>query len=582
MKRTKNSHLTRVIQLIAPYKWLMVGTVFSALLLSYLSIVRPMLSQKAVDGFIQNKDQSALWDLTLAMLGLLVAEALVRYVYTISANFLGQKAVLALRKQVYQHITKLKLRFFDQTPIGTLTTRTINDIETIAQIFSEGLLNIISDILVVVAVLLVMFLENWKLTLVTLTTFPLMMLATYIFKEAVKKSFGDVRKATTELNAFLQERIVGMLIIQLFSREKKEHQKFVEINTRLNKANMDNVFYYSVFFPVVEVISSAALGLLIWYGGKEALAGFATPGEIIAFIMYINIFFRPVRMLADRFNNLQMGLVASERVFALLDNQEQMQDEGTLVCGELKGQIEVKNLEFEYLPDQKVLQGISFSLPAGQTWAVVGSTGSGKTSLINVISRAYPILSGEVLVDGIKIQDYQLEAYQKNLGVILQDVFLFSGSVLENITLKNPEISMELVADVAQKTGIDQFIQRLPGGYEYQVKERGSALSAGQRQLIAFLRAMVYNPQILILDEATANIDSLTEEILQKATKAITAGRTSLVIAHRLSTIQDADQILVMEKGKIVEQGTHDDLLAANGRYSKLYKKQYQFSEING
>jgi ATP-binding cassette subfamily B protein len=372
-----------------------------------------------------------------------------------------------------------------------------------------------------------------------------------------------------------------MLIIQLFSREKKEHQTFVDINTRLNKANMDNVFYYSVFFPVVEVISSAALGLLIWYGGKEALAGFATPGEIIAFIMYINIFFRPVRMLADRFNNLQMGLVASERVFALLDNQEQLQDEGTLVCGELKGQIDVKNLEFEYLPDQKVLKGISFSLPAGQTWAVVGSTGSGKTSLINVISRAYPILSGEILVDGVKIQDYQLEAYQKNLGVILQDVFLFSGSVLENITLKNPEIPMELVAEVAQKTGIDQFIQRLPGGYEYQVKERGSALSAGQRQLIAFLRAMVYNPQILILDEATANIDSLTEEILQKATKAITAGRTSLVIAHRLSTIQDADQILVLEKGKIVEQGTHDTLLAANGRYSKLYKKQYQFSEIN-
>ena len=541
-----------------------------------------MLSQKAVDGFIKNQDQSALWDLTLAMLALLIAEALVRYVYTISANFLGQKAVLALRKQVYLHITKLKLKFFDQTPIGTLTTRTINDIETIAQIFSEGLLNIISDILVVVAVLLVMFLENWKLTLVTLTTFPLMMLATYIFKEAVKKSFGDVRKATTELNAFLQERIVGMLIIQLFSREKKEHHKFVEINTRLNKANMDNVFYYSVFFPVVEVISSAALGLLIWYGGKEALSGFATPGEIIAFIMYINIFFRPVRMLADRFNNLQMGLVASERVFTLLDNQEEMHDEGTLVCGKLKGQIEVKNLEFEYLTGQKVLQGISFSLPAGQTWAVVGSTGSGKTSLINVISRAYPILSGEVLVDGVKIQDYQLEAFQNNLGVILQDVFLFSGSVLENITLKNPEISMDLVADVAQKTGIDQFIQRLPGGYEYQVKERGSALSAGQRQLIAFLRAMVYNPQILILDEATANIDSLTEEILQKATKAITAGRTSLVIAHRLSTIQDADQILVLEKGKIVEQGTHDDLLAANGRYSKLYKKQYQFSEING
>ncbi len=560
----------------------MVGTVFSALLLSYLSIVRPMLSQKAVDGFIQNKDQVALWDLTLAMLGLLVGEALVRYVYTISANFLGQKAVLALRKQVYQHITKLKLRFFDQTPIGTLTTRTINDIETIAQIFSEGLLNIISDVLVVVAVLLVMFLENWKLTLVTLTTFPLMMLATYIFKEAVKKSFGDVRKATTELNAFLQERIVGMLIIQLFSREKRERQTFVEINTRLNKANMDNVFYYSVFFPVVEVISSAALGLLIWYGGKEALAGFATPGEIIAFIMYINIFFRPVRMLADRFNNLQMGLVASERVFALLDNQEQMHDEGTIDCGVLKGNIDVENLEFEYLAGQKVLHGISFSLPAGQTWAVVGSTGSGKTSLINVLSRAYPILSGEVKVDGVKIQDYQLEAYQKNLGVILQDVFLFSGTVLENITLKNAEISFEKVADVARKTGIDQFIQRLPGGYEYQVKERGSALSAGQRQLIAFLRAMVYNPQILILDEATANIDSLTEEILQRATKAITAGRTSLVIAHRLSTIQDADQILVMEKGKIVEQGTHETLLAAQGRYSKLYKKQYQFSEING
>jgi ATP-binding cassette subfamily B protein len=582
MKWTKNSHLSRVIQLISPYRWLMVGTVFSALLLSYLSIVRPMLSQKAVDGFIQNKNQSALWDLTLAMLGLLLAEALVRYVYTISANFLGQKAVLALRKRVYQHITKLKHKFFDQTPIGTLTTRTINDIETIAQIFSEGLLNIISDVLVVVAVLLVMFLENWKLTLVTLTTFPLMMLATYIFKEAVKKSFGDVRKSTTELNAFLQERIVGMLIIQLFSREKKEHQTFVEINTRLNKANMDNVFYYSVFFPVVEVISSAALGLLIWYGGKEALEGFATPGEIIAFIMYINIFFRPVRMLADRFNNLQMGLVASERVFALLDNHEQMNDEGTLKCNSLKGDIDVENLEFEYLAGQKVLHGISFSLPAGQTWAVVGSTGSGKTSLINVISRAYPILAGSVKVDGVKIQEYQLEEYQKHLGVILQDVFLFSGTVFENITLKNPEISLDEVSDVARKTGIDQFIQRLPGGYDYQVKERGSALSAGQRQLIAFLRAMVYNPQILILDEATANIDSITEEILQKATKAITAGRTSLVIAHRLSTIQDADRILVLEKGQIVEQGTHDELLAVQGRYSKLYKKQYQFSEING
>lgn len=578
-KKNTSAILFRVLILLKPYRLLMIITTLAAFLLSGLSIYRPMVSQQAVDGFIENKDKVTLLHLTILMVIALVAESLLRYLYTMTANFLGQKAVFALRKKVYDHISGLKLSFFDKTPIGTLTTRTVNDIETIAQIFSEGLFNIISDILVVIAVVSVMFYSNWKLSLISLVTFPLMLLATYIFKEKVKASFQQVRKYTTELNAFLQERITGMLVVQLFNREKAEYKRFKEINSELNDANLDNVFYYSVFFPVVEVISSAALGLLIWYGGEAIIGKESSPGEIIAFIMYINLFFRPVRMLADRFNNLQMGMVASERVFALLDNHEETTDDGQLILTEVRGDIQVENLRFRYLPDREVLKGISFHIPAGKTLAVVGSTGSGKTSLINVISRAYPYESGSVKLDGVEISDLKMENLQQHVGVILQDVFLFSGTVLENITLRNEGISIDQVMEMASFTGIDKFIERLPGGYSYEVKERGSALSAGQRQLIAFLRAMVYNPKVLILDEATANIDSLTEEILREATERITRGRTSIVIAHRLSTIRYADEILVMEQGEIVERGDHKQLLEQKGRYHRLYEMQFKFAE---
>ena len=573
------SVVSRIFDIIRPYKKVFYFNAFLVVLLAVLSPVRPFLIQYTVDKFVVVGNIEGVKHFTFIMIGLLALESVLRYFFTYYSSWLAQSAVKDLRFQVFEHLTKLKLQFFDKTPIGMLTTRTVSDIEAISQVFSDGLLTIIGDILQLVVILVLMLVTDWKLTLISLATMPLLVYSSYVFKESVKKSFQDVRKEVAHLNTFLQERITGMNIIQIFNREKIEHQAFKTINGDLNQAHLRGVFAYSVFFPLVEIITAASLGLLVWWGVKDVLQYNGSIGTIISFILYVNMFFRPIRMLADKFNSLQMGMVASERVFKLLDNNETANDTGTTNIEQVKGNIEFKNVSFEYIENQTILNNISFSVEEGKTLAIVGATGSGKTTIINVLSRFYELKSGEIYLDGIDIRQIPLTQLHQHIGIVLQDVFLFSGTILENITLKNPDIALEEIERIAQFTGINRFIDKLPNRYHYNVMERGYALSAGQRQLIAFLRAMVYNPKILVLDEATSSIDTETEQILQQATDTLTANRTSIVIAHRLSTIQNADQILVMEKGEIVEQGTHQELLAMQGNYHKLY--QMQFKMVN-
>ena len=572
--------LVRLFGLVKPYRSIFIFSAIMVLVLSVLSALRPWLTQYTIDNYISISDHDGLLNMIIIMLVVLVIEAVLRYYYTFYASYLGQNAIKELRGRVYKHITSMRLKYFDRTPIGTLTTRTVTDIETIAQIFTEGLLNIIGDILVLVAVLIAMFLTNWKLTLVSISVLPLLLWATYWFKEKIKVSFQEVRKQISNLNSFVQERITGNAIIQLFATEKREAEKFKEINAKMNQANLNSVFYYAVFFPIVEIITSAALGLMVWYGAVSAMKGSGvTVGQVISFILYLNMFFRPLRMIADRFNNLQMGMVAAERVFAVLDTKEFIDDKGTVKIEKVEGDIEFKNVWFAYNDEDFILKDISFKVERGKTFALVGATGAGKSSIISILSRFYDYNKGLITLDGIDIKDISLTNLNEHIGIILQDVYLFSGNVLENIRLRDESITLEKVKEMAEFTGIDKFINRLPNTYDYNVMERGGALSAGQRQLIAFLRAMVFNPEVLILDEATSSIDSETEEILQVATEKITKNRTSIVIAHRLSTIKNADSIIVVDKGKIVEQGTHQELLSFEGYYKKLYDMQFVANE---
>lgn len=568
------SVLLRVLKLVHPYKTLFYTTVFLVILLAVLAPLRPWLIQYTVDGPISSGDLDGLLKFTLLMTGALLLESVFRYAFSYLSVWLGQQAVHDLRLKLYKHLLGKRLRFFDKTPIGTLTTRTVSDIETIAEVFSQGLLTIVGDVLQLLAVLAVMLYTDWKLTLVSLSVLPLLLYSTYIFKEKVRLSFQDVRNQVARLNAFLQERITGMHIVQLFSREAEEKKRFEQVNGELNQAHLRSVLYYSVFFPVVEIITAASLGLLVWYGASAALRDEVTVGTIIAFILYVNQFFRPIRLLADKFNSLQMGVVASERVFKLLDINEQIADEGKQVLDQPKGEVQFNDVWFAYDDTTYILKDISFKLDAGKKLALVGPTGAGKSSVINVLGRYYEFQKGEILLDGISIRDLELREMQKHVGVILQDVFLFSGSIADNIALFNPDISREQMWHLAQITGIDRFLQKLPGGLDYEVGERGGALSTGQRQLIAFLRVMAYNPAVLVMDEATASIDSETEEILQTALKKILEGRTAIIIAHRLSTITDADEILVIDDGRISESGNHDELMKQEGHYRKLYEMQ--------
>jgi ATP-binding cassette subfamily B protein len=570
------SLLNRVFSFAAPYKRYFYISMFLTVLLALLSPVRPYLIQLTVDKYITNQWVQMLVIVTIIQVVMLLLETLVRFFFSYITNWLGQSVIKDLRVAVYRKVTRLNLSFFDKTPIGTLTTRTINDIEAINDIFSEGIISIVADVLMILAILGVMFYEDWRLTLISLSPFPVLILATYWFKEAVNKSFHRVRNAVAALNAFVQEHITGMLVVQAFSAENREFGKFRVINKDHRKANIDAIFAYSVFFPVVEIILAISLGLMVWWGANKVLNYEVTQGVMIAFIMYLNMLFRPLRILADKFNTLQMGMVASERVFKVLDSEEYMPDKGMHSAAGMKGEIKFENVWFAYTDERYVLKDISFHAQPGQTIALVGHTGSGKTTIISILNRLYEIQKGRISIDGLPLADYKLSELRSRIGVVLQDVFLFSGSIYDNITLRNPAISREQVEHAAKLIGMHDFILQLPGGYDYPVMERGSTLSLGQRQLISFIRALLYDPAVLILDEATSSVDTESEQLIQHAIDKLIAGRTAIVIAHRLSTISKADQIIVLDKGEIKEMGNHEELLRMEGYYHKLYTMQFQ------
>jgi ATP-binding cassette subfamily B protein len=568
--------LKRVLKYIKPYLNIFYGTAIFAILIAFLSPARPLLIQYAFDNFILTPNEDKLLLITILLVGLLFAESIMQYFYTYWSNFLGQSVIRDLRLQTYKKIINFKQQYFDKNPIGALVTRVVSDIETISDIFSQGLLVIIADILKLIIVIVVMFVTDWRLALFSLASIPLLLIATYWFKRSIKSAFQDVRKQVSALNTFVQEHIVGMYIVQLFNREDIEFEKFKAINNSHKKAHIRSIWYYSVFFPIVEILSAISIGLLIWWGGIEAATTTdVTLGELIAFILYIHMLFRPIRQLADRFNVLQMGMVASERVFKVLDTEDSISNFGKMLLDNCRGDIEFKNVWFAYNDDDWVLRDVSFKVSAGETLALVGATGAGKSSIINLLTRNYEINKGSILIDGVNYLEYDLNSLRKNIAVVLQDVFLFSDSIYNNIILGR-DISLNRVKAYAKDIEIDDFIQSLPDAYHYNVRERGGMLSLGQRQLISFVRAYVNQPKILVLDEATSSIDSESESLIQRSSEKLTKDRTSIVIAHRLATVQNADTIILLEDGKLMEEGSHVDLLSINGKYKLLYDLQFQ------
>lgn len=583
--------LRRVFQFAAPYKRRFYTSLALAILLAVLSPVRPYLIQLTINDYVKDGTAASLLDkirfidiviwVTVIQIGLLLIESAFRFWFSFLTAWLGQTVVKDLRVKVYRKILGLNLSQFDKTPIGTLTTRTINDIEAINDIFADGLIPIIADLLSIIAILIFMFVSDWRLTLVSLAPFPILIAATYVFKESVNKSFIRVRNAVAALNAFVQEHITGMPVVQAFAAEDREFNKFKKINREHRNANIKAIFAYSVFFPVVEIVLAVGTSLLVWWAATHAmqLEGRAAEdliGKMISFYLCLNLLFRPLRVIADKFNVLQMGMVASERVFKVLDNDDYVKKDGDFAPAQVKGKIEFDHVSFAYVDDRYVLKDVNFKAEAGETIAIVGHTGSGKTTIISLINRLYHIQKGSIRVDDVNIEDFQLDALRKNVGVVLQDVFLFSGSVLDNITLRNPEIPRERVIEAAKLIGMHDFIMRLPGGYDYNVMERGSSLSLGQRQLLSFIRALLYNPSILILDEATSSVDTESELLIQEAIDKLIAGRTSIVIAHRLSTIRKATQIIVLDKGEVKEAGNHEELMKLQGFYYKLHQMQFE------
>ena len=574
------SLLRRVFRYAYPYRRMFIWSVLLTILLAILAPLRPWLIQYTLDQYILLDDSSGLMNMSLLMLGLLLLQTSVQYFHTFFTNVLGQSVIKDLRVSVFNHISSLKLKYFDRTPLGQLITRTVSDLETIADIFSEGLIVIIGDVLQVLAIIAVMLYTDWELTLVVLIPMPFLIVASYVFKEAIKSAFQDVRTQISNLNTFLQEHISGIRIIQYFAREDQEMRKFKEINAKHRDAHIRSNWYYSIFFPVVEIISAISIGLLVWYGSKSIISNQISPGVVVSFIMYINMLFRPIRELADKFNTLQMGMVGAERIFNVLDTDERTENKGVHQPALVKGDIEFKNIWFAYDDENWVLKDVSFHVKPGETLALVGATGAGKSSTINILNRFYEVNKGTILLDGIDIRDYELNYLRSTIATVLQDVFLFSDSIANNINLNNQEISREAIMKAAKDVGAEGFINRLPGGFDYNVMERGATLSAGQAQLISFIRALVYNPQILVLDEATASVDTETEELIQNAITKLMEGRTSIVIAHRLSTIQNADRIIVLDQGEIKEMGSHQALLKLNGFYKRLYDLQFNSEGI--
>ena len=558
------------------YKLQFVIAVVSVVLLASFAAIRPILLQQIVDDYITNKNAEELLVFVLIMLGVLFCEVIFQFLFIYFANWLGQNIIKDMRSQLFKHLLHFKMQYFNNSSVGKLVTRVVSDIETIASVFGQGLFMIISDLLKMFVIAMVMLWMNWQLALIVFSILPILIFATKVFQKAMKSAFQEVRTQVANLNGFVQERITGMRIIQLFTREKIEYEKFKSINEEHKKAWIRTVWYNSIFFPIAEILPSIAIGLVVWYGGLSSLADSSiTAGEIISFIMMNNMLFRPLRQIADKFNTLQMGMVAAERVFKIIDANETEIDLGDVTTNDLKGNVSFQDVRFSYLPNEEVIKGITFEVKAGETVAIVGATGAGKSTIINLLNRFYNIEKGKISIDNIDIFDYKLHELRDQIAVVLQDVFLFSDTIYNNITLKDTRISMDEVKEAAKEIGIHDFIMTLPNDYNYNVKERGVMLSVGQRQLIAFLRASVSKPSILILDEATSSIDSHSEKLIQDATEKITHNRTSIIIAHRLATIQKADKIIVMEDGKIVEQGNHLQLLAKKGYYSKLYNIQF-------
>ena len=567
--------LFRVIAFAKPYKKQFIIATISAILLSFLGPIRPMLINYAIDNFIIISDPENLLKITVLLIALLFCEGFIQFFYIYLSTWIGQNVILDLRKKIFKHIVSLKMSYFDKTPIGTLVTRAVSDIETIADIFSQGLLVIIAELLKLVIVIFFMFYTDWRLSIIALLTIPVLLVATAWFKRNIKASFQAVRDKVSSINSFVQEHIVGMNIVQIFNREKAEFEKFKQINSEHRDAHLRSIFYYAVFFPVVEVLSAVSIGLVVWYGGEGIISGKdITIGEIIAFILFIQMMFRPIRQLADRFNVLQMGIVGSERVFRVLDTDDKINDKGKIEVSDLNGEISFENVWFRYKKDQWILKNLNFNIESGKFLALVGHTGAGKSSIIRILNRFYEIEKGKIKIDNISIDDLTLNSLRDNIALVQQEVFLFSDSILNNISLYQENILKSDIIKASKEIGVHDFIMSLPNGFDYVVGERGVTLSSGQRQLIAFLRVYIRNPKILILDEATASIDSSTEALLQNALVKLSKNRTTIVIAHRLSTIVNADKILLLDEGAILEQGNHKSLLDLKGEYFKMYENQ--------